>query len=152
MNKTYWLFDGFLTIHNDEKDTDGRYDLVEGLFPPGIETPLHAHSRYSETLYVLEGEFTVYTEKGATVLKPGEQFFIPIGAPHAVVNSGTGFSKGIAVASPSGFAELIRNVGHPGELNGERPASSGDMEAFMKFSDKLGDVLMGPPGSRPAVK
>ncbi|OQP42773.1 hypothetical protein A4H97_11455 [Niastella yeongjuensis] len=151
MNNSYWLFEGFLTILADEKSTDGRYDLIEGVFPPGIETPLHLHNRYSEVLYVQEGEFTVYMENGTHVLKAGEHVFIPVGAPHAVVNTSTGFSKALAVASPSGFAELIRSVGIAGkQSDGQKQPN--DMGAFMQFSEKIGDVFLGPPGSRPAVK
>lgn len=151
MNNSYWLFNGFLTIIADENNTDRRYDLIEGVFPPGTETPLHVHHRYSEVLYVQEGEFTVYMETGTYVLKTGEHVFIPIGVPHAVVNTGAGFSKALAVASPSGFAEMIRNVGIPGKQS-EGQTQPNDMGAFMQYSEKLGDVLLGPPGSRPVVK
>ncbi|WP_188316122.1 cupin domain-containing protein [Chitinophaga agrisoli] len=150
MNNSFWLFDTFLTIIDEEKNTNRRYDLIEGVIPPGIETPLHIHGRYAESIYVLEGECTVYMEKGTFVLKPGDHIFIPLGAPHAVASSGKTAARALTVASPSGFADLIRNVGQPGELHGLRPDAADDLQAFMRYSDKIGDVILGPPGSRPA--
>jgi hypothetical protein len=38
----------------------GRCDLIEGWFSPGVQTPLHRHGAYSEQLYVLDREFTVW--------------------------------------------------------------------------------------------
>jgi quercetin dioxygenase-like cupin family protein len=60
-----------LTILADHTTTDGKYDLIEGYFPPGSQTPPHRHTRYSEQLYVLEGEFTVWVGKNKVVLKAG---------------------------------------------------------------------------------
>jgi hypothetical protein len=64
MAQTFWLFGTYLRILSDEQQTNSTYDLIEGQFPANIETPLHLHSKYSELIYVLDGEFTVYTHKG----------------------------------------------------------------------------------------
>jgi quercetin dioxygenase-like cupin family protein len=59
MTQSFWFFGSCLTILADRTTTAGQYDLIEGYFPPGSQTPPHRHTRYSEQLYVLEGEFTV---------------------------------------------------------------------------------------------
>ncbi len=59
MTQSLWFFGARLTIVADHTTTEGKYDLIEGYFPPGSQTPSHRHTRYSEQLYVLEGEFTV---------------------------------------------------------------------------------------------
>ena len=60
MAQSLWFFGSRLNIVADHTTTGGQYDLIEGYFPPGTQTPPHRHTRYSEQLYVLSGEFTVW--------------------------------------------------------------------------------------------
>ena len=83
MTRSFWLTGTHVTILADHTTTDGRYDLIEGYFPPGAQTPPHRHTRYSEQIYTLEGEFTVWVGKDKVVIGPGESAFIPAGTPHA---------------------------------------------------------------------
>jgi quercetin dioxygenase-like cupin family protein len=152
MAQTYWLFGTHLTILTDEQATNFRYDLIDGRLSAGVETPLHRHTNYSEAIYVLEGEFTVYTDTGVTTLSPGGHIFIPINTPHVVVSSGMTASRALTVASPSGFAKLIRSVGTLGSFDSLPPDESNEMSQFLKLSEEIGDVLLGPPGTRPELK
>jgi quercetin dioxygenase-like cupin family protein len=68
-----------LTIITDRTMTGGQYDLIEGYFPPSAQTLFHRYTRYSEQLYVLEGEFTVWAGKQKLLLSTGESFLIPVG-------------------------------------------------------------------------
>ncbi len=149
MKQTFWFFNTQLTIETEGGETDDRYDLVDGIIPPGIETPLHMHTKYSENIFVLEGEFTLFIPGQTKVLHAGDRFLIPAGTPHVLINSGEIPARGLTVASPSGFAKLIRNGGtieraDPSPMNDE-----GRMEDFAQASRELGDVIMGPPGARP---
>ena len=79
MAQSFWLFGSRLNIIADHTTTKGQYDLIEGYFPPGTQTPLHRrHTRYSEQLYVLEGEFTVWAGENKFVLSAGESFLISL--------------------------------------------------------------------------
>jgi quercetin dioxygenase-like cupin family protein len=147
MNNAFWLLGTHVQILADRAATDGRYDLIEGTFLPGVATPLHRHTTYSEHLYVLEGEFTVHTETTTVVLKPCDSFHIPQGVAHTVV-SGPAGARGLVVASPSGFARLIQEAGTPAESASVLPTTPPDMEAFGRASLEIGDELVGPP---PAV-
>lgn len=151
MAQSYWLFGTHLTILIDEHATNARYDLIEGRFPAGAETPLHRHPNYSEAIYVLEGEFTAYTDTQTATLSPGDHIFIPMNTPHALVASGNAASRAITVASPSGFARLIREAGFPGDFDSVPPNRPDEMSLFLKLSEEIGDVLMGPPGTRPEI-
>jgi quercetin dioxygenase-like cupin family protein len=71
MARSYWLFDCRLTVLADAEATGGRYDLIEGQFPPGSQTPLHRHNRYQEQLYGLKGESTVWAGTRMAVLHAG---------------------------------------------------------------------------------
>lgn len=149
MSQHYWMFGTQLNIIADEQKTNGLYDLIEGSLASGLETPLHLHTKYSEELYTLEGEYTVYFPNETMVVKPGEHCFIPMNTPHVIAATGPGISRGLTIASPSGFAELIRNVGTVDDGTGAPEQDVTVFERFMAISEKLGDVLLGPPGARP---
>jgi quercetin dioxygenase-like cupin family protein len=152
MNPPYWLFGARLRILADGPQTESRYDLIEGDFPAGTETPLHLHTKYDELIYVREGEFTVYTDAATVVLAPGESFFVPRNTPHVVKASGLASNLALTVASPGGFAALIRAVGIPDVTEGIPPGQPNDLGLFIELSGKSGDVIQGAPGARPVPK
>ncbi|MEH1973178.1 MAG: cupin domain-containing protein [Nostoc sp.] len=145
MAQSLWLFGTRLNIIADHTTTGGQYDLIEGYFPPGTQTPPHRHTRYSEQLYVLEGEFTVWAAENKVVLNAGESFLIPAGTPHVVAALSDRPTRGLVVAAPSGFARLIAAVGTQDET--EAP----DMALFDRISTEIGDEILGPPGALPSV-
>jgi mannose-6-phosphate isomerase-like protein (cupin superfamily) len=149
MTQSFWLFGTFLTLTANEMETESLYDFIEGRFQPGVETPLHMHQKYSELIYVLEGEFTAFTSVGRSVLHQGESILIPKNTPHVVAATGTKPARGLTVASPSGFARLIRLAGTPGTFDKMPAPDPIEMERFLSLSKELGDVILGPPGSRP---
>jgi len=149
MAQEYWLFGTHLHILVDEQKSNGNYDLIEGTLRKGVETPLHVHSKYSEKVYVLEGEFTIYTPSGSITVKPGESFFIPENTPHVVAAGNTEKNRALTVASPSGFAKLIRNSGTLDNGLGIPFEDPNTMERFIEFSEAIGDILLQPPGARP---
>ncbi|MEH1807449.1 cupin domain-containing protein [Nostoc sp.] len=145
MAQSLWLFGTRLNIVADHTTTGGQYDLIEGYFPPGTQTPPHRHTRYSEQLYVLEGEFTVWAGENKVVLNSGESFLIPAGTPHVVAALSDQPARGLVVAAPSGFARLIAAVGTVDET--EAP----DMALFDRISTEIGDEILGPPGTLPSA-
>jgi quercetin dioxygenase-like cupin family protein len=152
MSQIYWLFGAQLTILADEQQTNSTYDLVEGNFPAHMETPLHLHTKYSEKIYVLEGEFTVYTDTEVVTLRTGDFIFVAPNRPHVVAASGNQVNRALTIASPSGFGKLIRSVGIPGNEAHLPPDIQNDFGLFMELSKVTGDVILGLPGARPALK
>jgi quercetin dioxygenase-like cupin family protein len=69
MKGASWLFGARLSVLAGQANTGGRYDLVEGWFFPGAQTPPHRHGAYSEQVYVLDGAFTVWA--GGRTATPG---------------------------------------------------------------------------------
>jgi quercetin dioxygenase-like cupin family protein len=134
-----------LTIIADHTITGGQYDLIEGYFPPGAQTPLHRHTRYSEQLYVLEGEFTVWAGKQKLVLSPGESFLIPVGTPHVIAALSDRPARGLVIAAPSGFARFIEAI------NTLDKTETPDMALVERISAEIGDEILGPPGTLPAA-
>jgi quercetin dioxygenase-like cupin family protein len=148
MKRSFWLHGARFTVHADHEDTGGLYDLVEGGGPPGFQTPLHRHTRYTEQFYILEGEFTVWAGGRTAVLRPGDTFTVPAGTEHAVAVTGAGPARALCVASPSGFARLITAAGTPDTGDGP-PAGPPDLALFEHVCAEVGDENLGPPGARP---
>ncbi|MBD3884024.1 cupin domain-containing protein [Phormidium tenue FACHB-886] len=136
MTQSFWFFGSYLTILAERTTTGGRYDLIEGYFPPGSQTPLHRHTRYWEQLYVLEGEFTIWASESKVVLSTGESFLIPIGTPHVVAAIGDQPAHGLMIAAPSAFAQLIAAVGT------QEKAETPDMALFDRISAEIGDEIL----------
>lgn len=151
MENQFWLFGIHRTIIADGGHTDLRYDLVEGTSLYGSETPSHIHGQYDELIYILEGELTIYTHKEVMVLRPCEFYFIPMGTPHALSITGNSLTRTLTTFSPAGFAEVISAVGIPGSKDAV-PTASVNMELFGKLSNAIGDITLGPPGSRPELE
>lgn len=145
MTPFLWFFGSRLRIVADHTMTDGQYDLIEGYFSPGTQTPLHRHTRYSEQLYVLEGEFTVWAGEKKAVLTAGESFLIAPGVPHTIGVVSDRPARGLVVSAPSSFARLIAAIGTADE------AEPPDMALFESLSIEIGDEILGPPGALPAV-
>lgn len=145
MTQFLWLLGTRLRIIADHIMTGGQYDLIEGYFSPGMQTPLHRHTRYSEELYVLEGEFTVWVGEHKVVLTAGETFYIALGTPHTIGVFTDRPAHGLVVAAPSSFARLIAAVGTLDETD------TPDMALFERLSTEIGDEILGPPGALPAV-
>lgn len=145
MTESLWLFGTYLTILADHTTTGGQYDLLEGYFPPGTQTPPHRHTRYSEQVYVLEGEFTVWIEDQKIELCTGETVMIPAGIPHVFAAIGDAPARGLVVAAPSAFARLVAAVGT------QERADTPDVELFDRISAEIGDEVLGPPGTLPSA-
>jgi mannose-6-phosphate isomerase-like protein (cupin superfamily) len=143
MAQSFWLFGSRLNIIADRTTTKGQYDLIEGYFPPGTQTPLHRHMRYSEQLYVLEGKFTVWAGENKFVLSASESFLISPCTPHAIGVFSDRPARGLVVAAPSSFARLIAAVGTLDET------AAPDMALFERLSAEIGDEILGPPGALP---
>jgi carboxymethylenebutenolidase len=147
--KSYWLGGTRLSVLAGPSATEGRYDLVEGWFPSGTQIPPHRHRRYSEQIYVELGEFTVWAGKRKTVLRRGDDVVIQPGTAHALHVTGDGPGRALVVASPSGFARLVTEVGTPDDGRGVPPATPMDMDLLHRVSAELGDEILGAPGALP---
>ncbi|MEH2374164.1 MAG: cupin domain-containing protein [Nostoc sp.] len=145
MTQSLWFFGSRLSIIADHTTTAGQYDLIEGYFFPSTQIPLHRHTRYSEQIYVLSGEFTVWAGENKAVLSAGESFLIPTATPHTVAVLNDQPARVLVVAAPSGFARLIAAIGTLDEK--ETP----DMELFERICLEIGDEILGPPGTLPSA-
>lgn len=86
----------------DSDDTAGRLSMFEFLVPPGARVPApHYHEHVDEAAYGLEGELTFTIDGQSIKLEPGERCFIPRGAVHHFLNSGTETAHALSILSPA---------------------------------------------------
>ncbi len=148
--RTYWYFGHRMTILADHTATAGRYDLIEVYQPDGHQTPPHRHTRYTEQLYALAGESTVWFGKRKRVLRAGDTATVPVGVAHVIAATGGGPARRLVITSPGGFARLIRTMGTPVAGSDTPPQlAPGDIERIVRASAEIGDEIVGPPGSLP---
>ncbi|OUJ74996.1 cupin domain-containing protein [Hymenobacter crusticola] len=145
MKQSFWFFGAHVSILADEQATNGLYDLVEGDFAAGSATPWHVHQAYAEEIYALSGELTVLTKGRATVLRAGEKAVVPPGVAHRVVGFSAGTARALTIASPSGFARLIKTLGVSAEV-GSKPAGAPSLIKAAQAMAAVGDEVLGVPG------
>lgn len=86
----------------DADDTGGSLAMFEFVVQPGARVPApHYHEGFDEIAYGLEGVLTFTVDGVPMEIGPGDRHFIPRGAVHHFVNSGTVPSRTLAVLTPA---------------------------------------------------
>ena len=134
------------TILTSAEETEGRHDLVVCAQPFGQATPLHMHTRYEERIWVVSGSMTVWAGAETLTLRSGDFCTIPMHVPHAI-QAGPEDVRALTISSPAGFAEVLARAATPVHL--ATPETQIDAELFMTVCAELGDVVLGPPGTKP---
>lgn len=147
----YWFYGDLVTVHLSGEETDGRFSLLEWLQPQGEMTPVHVHTRADQTMYVLEGELTLYLLGRTVVAGPGEVVHGPMGIPHTEHVTSEGPARLVEVNAPAGFERFVAALGQPAsELKLPDPPLPlpGPME-LARVAAEYDIEVLGPPGSMP---
>ncbi|MFI6338873.1 cupin domain-containing protein [Streptomyces sp. NPDC050535] len=136
-----------VSILTAAEETEGRHDLTDSFMRAGSATPLHAHTRYEERLWVSSGSLTVWAGDAKLTLRSGDFYAIPLHVPHAIA-AGPDGARALNISSPAGFAEVIARTATP--LHLATDATELDVELFNAVAEEMGDILLGPPGATPA--
>jgi quercetin dioxygenase-like cupin family protein len=78
----WWWFGGLALIKLASSQTEGRFSLIEMLWPPNLEVPLHVHTREDELFHVLEGTISYRIGDSRSEASPGHSVFAPRNIPH----------------------------------------------------------------------
>src|SRR5918999_82513 len=100
MTESIWFTEALMRVHIAPEDTDGAYALIEALIPAGHMPPPHVHEHDAEGFFVLEGEITLYTEAGPTVLGPGQGAHAPAGQGHTFRVTSAGPARALLISAP----------------------------------------------------
>jgi len=149
--QSIWFLDTLVDVHLDAAATDGAYALATCTAPLGHMPPPHVHANEHEGFLVLDGELTIHTAAGPTVLRAGDALHAPQGEPHTLEVTGTGPCRWLIMSQPGGFADFVQAFGTPAERH-ELPVLDGppDIERLTRVAGEHGITFVGPPGSRPA--
>jgi len=112
---------------------------------PFSSTPLHLHTRYDERFFVVCGSMTIWAGAARVELGPGDFYAVARGTPH-VIEAGADGARSLNISSPAAFADLVARSGS----DADEPLTDADSTMrFAQLSAALGDVILGPPGTRP---
>jgi quercetin dioxygenase-like cupin family protein len=143
---------GDVLVSSDE--TEGRISVVESSGRRGEMPPLHLHHVDDEVFHVLDGELTLYTERGSTTLGPGQTALAPRGVAHTF-RIETEEARWLVACSPGGFDRFIAAIGVEAAAPGLPPEPvAPDLEAAAELEAETGYriELLGPPGALPASR
>jgi mannose-6-phosphate isomerase-like protein (cupin superfamily) len=146
----YWSLGALFIVHVDGEETGGEFALVEAIEPPGLMTPLHVHHRESQTMFVFEGEVTVYLPGKTLVVGPGESVYKPKGVPHTYKLTSETPARLLEVEAPAGFERFVAAAGDVArELTVPPRVENADFTRAIALAPDYGIEILGPPGALP---
>ena len=106
-----WFLGTLATIKVPSEASDGRFALIEFLFPRHASPPLHTHPQ-DESYIVQAGRLTVQAGEQRFELAPGEVAVVPMGVEHTFrVDSDT--ARVLVLSTPAGLERLVRDGSVP---------------------------------------
>jgi quercetin dioxygenase-like cupin family protein len=131
-----------LTYKAVAAETGGTYSLFEAVIEPGSAVPPHYGRYEDESLWVLEGTFSLRLGDELLELGPGDYAFVPRGTVHALANVGRGPGRLLLLITPGGLREKYFD-----ELGGARGvphalAGPADIERAAAIAAKYGTEFL----------
>ncbi len=139
-----WFVGTLATIKVPGEAVDGRYALIEFLFPRGASPPLHTHPQ-DESYVVLDGRLTVQAGEQRFELEPGATLAVPMGVAHTFrVDSDT--ARVLVLSTPAGIELFVREAGVPATAPTLPPADTPrpSPEELERIFRDHGQVTVGP--------
>lgn len=142
MSTATWFMNTLARVLLDAAATDGAWDLVEVLTPPGHRPPPHVHGAHGEGWAVLEGEITLHTAAGSRVVRAGEAAFSPAGEAHSLEVTSAGPTRMLVSSVPAGFAAFVQDLGVPAEREELPPPAKPDLARVAEVSRRHGITVL----------
>ena len=140
-----WFLGTFATIRLPGEATDGRFALIEFLFPQHASPPLHTHPQ-DESYIVLDGRLTIKAGEQRFEVEAGGAAAVPAGVPHTFrVDSPT--ARVLVLSTPAGLERMVRDAATPAgaptlpPADAPRPA----LDELQRIFEAHGQVNLGPP-------
>jgi quercetin dioxygenase-like cupin family protein len=140
-----WFLGTLATIKVAGQATDGRFALIEFLFPRDASPPLHTHPQ-DESYIVLDGRLTLHAGDQRFVLEAGATAVVPVGVSHTFrVDSDT--ARVLVISTPAGLEEMIRDGSVPATAATLPPSDTPrpSPERLEAVFQAHGQVNLGPP-------
>ncbi len=140
-----WFVGTLATITVPGEASDGRFALIEFLFPQGASPPLHTHPQ-DESYFVLEGHLTIQAGAERFELEAGGTALVPMGVPHTFrVDSET--ARVLVLSTPAGLERMVRDGSVPATAATLPPADAPRpaMDELARIFRAHGQENLGPP-------
>ena len=140
-----WFVGTLATITVPGEASDGRFALIEFLFPRGASPPLHTHPQ-DESYVVLDGWLTIKAGDERFSLGPGGTALVPMGVPHTFRVDSDG-ARVLVLSTPAGLERMVRDGSVAATTaplpppDTPRPATDELIEIFRAH----GQAHLGPP-------
>ena len=140
-----WFLGTLATIKVPGEAVDGRFALIEFVFPHGASPPLHTHPQ-DESYFVLEGRLTVQAGEERFSLAEGGTAVVPMGLPHSFRVDSDG-ARVLVLSTPAGIELFVRELSIPAGAptlpppDAPRPSPETIAGAF----EAHGQLNVGPP-------
>jgi mannose-6-phosphate isomerase-like protein (cupin superfamily) len=135
------------------EQTDGRLVQVHSMDPRGTAPPLHVHHDADETLYVIDGQLTVFVSDQRIEAGPGDFVCVPMRVPHAflvtseraetLITCSPAGTQGPAGFGIAGFFRVFAVPVVPGQAAPD--VTEADPEELARKMAQYGIELVGPP-------
>jgi quercetin dioxygenase-like cupin family protein len=125
--------------------SDGRFALIEFLFPGGASPPLHTHPQ-DESYVVLEGRLTLQAGEQRFELGPGGAAAVPAGVAHTFRVDSDG-ARVLVLSTPAGLERMVRDGAIAADAPALPPADAPrpSPEELAQIFERHGQVTLGPP-------
>ena len=140
-----WFLGTLATIKVPGEAVDGRFALIELLFPHHASPPLHTHPQ-DESYIVREGRLALLAGMQRFQLEPGASAVVPMGVPHTFrVDSATALV--LVLSTPAGLDRMIRDASVPATQASLPPADTPrpSAEELARIFADHGQVNLGAP-------
>src|SRR4051812_41353526 len=140
-----WFVGTLATIRVPGEAVEGRFALIEFVFPQFASPPRHTHPQ-DDSYIVLEGRLTVQCGEQRFSLEVGGTAVVPMGVAHTFrVDSET--ARVLVLSTPSGLERLIRDgsVAAPSATLPPADAPRPTPEQLRRIFHAHGQINCGPP-------
>ncbi len=143
-----WFAGGLVLMKLTAEQTAGEFGVVEATWRQGFATPLHIHREDTVSLYVLEGEITVYLGDGGPVPAPvGSFVHCPPGVTFAF-RVETETVRVLMFHTPQ-HEQFFRAAGDHAPAKTlpplDDPRAEMDLERISSAAERFGVEIIGPP-------
>jgi quercetin dioxygenase-like cupin family protein len=140
-----WFLGTLAIIRVAGEASDGRFALIEFVFPRNASPPLHTHPQ-DESYIVEEGRLTLHAGEQRFELFAGAAAVVPIGVAHTFrVDSET--ARVLVLSTPAGLERLVRDGSVPAMQPTLPPSDTPrpSPEQLEQLFTAHGQVNLGPP-------
>jgi quercetin dioxygenase-like cupin family protein len=138
-----WIGGSVHRVVLDTASTEGRLAAFRSSMRAGAAGPVHVHDREDETVFLLEGEGTVWSGDQRWTVRSGDTVFLPRQVPHTYLFTSETVEM-ITVCTPAGMEEFFRAAGW--DLSTPPPPGwQVEPAALRAAAQACGQRVLGPP-------